>query len=104
MAGNKGSAVKGDILTLSMNQVRRRLHEETILTLNLPELSQALSFQESVFASTPIFQVEITEVLGFHMKSFLALDCQNYRSYSFSFRPILNFHSYIRIGIFLVAS
>ena len=99
MAGNKGSAVKGDILTLSMNQVRRRLHEETILTLNLPELSQALSFQESVFASTPIFQD-----LGFHMKSFLALDCQNYRSYSFSFRPILNFHSYIRIGIFLVAS
>ena len=39
MAGNKGSAVKGDILTLSMNQVRRRLHEETTLTLHLPELS-----------------------------------------------------------------
>ena len=38
MAGNKGSAVKGDILTLSMNQVRRRMHEETILTLHLPEL------------------------------------------------------------------
>ena len=104
MAGNKGSAVKGDILTLSMNQVRRRLHEETILTLNLPELSQALSFQESVFGSAPIFQVEITEVLGFHMKCFLALDCQNYRSYSFRLRPILNFHSFIRIGIFLVAS
>ena len=76
MAGNKGSAVKGDILTLSMNQVRRRLHEETISTLNLPELSQALSFQESVFVSTPIFQVVIIKVWKFYMKSILALDCQ----------------------------
>ena len=65
MAGNKGSAVKGDILTLSMNQVRRRLHEETIMTLHLPELRQALPFQESGFASTPIFQVVIAKVLDF---------------------------------------
>ena len=73
MAGNKGSAVKGDILTLSMNQARRRLHEETTLALHLPELSLALSFQKSVFASTPILQEVITKVLGFYMKSILAL-------------------------------
>ena len=71
MASNKGSAVKGDILTLSMNQARRRLHEETTLALHLPELSLALSFQKSVFASTPIFQV--VKVLGFYMKSIQAL-------------------------------
>ena len=77
MAGNKGSAVKGDISTLSMNQVRRRLHEETILTLHLPELRQAIPFHESGYASTPIFQVVIIKVLKkFYMKSILALDCQ----------------------------
>ena len=45
--------------------VVRRLHEETILTLHLPELRQALPFQESGFASTPIFQVVIAKVLDF---------------------------------------